>query len=103
MGSKETVALSSRQLVRSLVGLAVVAPAVALLGLAVAMAWGGGASGVFAGVVVAGLALLLLGGAFVMTHAPVSIANLLGDESEADRSEGDPNGQGSLVGEDGEP
>lgn len=84
-------------------GLAVVAPAIALLGLAVAMAWGGGPSGVFAGFVVAGLAVLILGAAFVMTHAPVSIANLLERGSQEEGTEGGMDGHGSVEGEEKEP
>lgn len=82
------VAPSSRQLVRNAVGLAVVAPAVALLGLAVSLAVGGGLSGLLAGAVVAFLACLILGAAFVMTHAPVSVSNLLSDEVASEDEQG---------------
>lgn len=77
---------SARQWVRRAVGLAVVAPAVGLIVLAVMLFRSGGASGVGAGLFVALLGLGLLAGALMMTHAPVTIANLLeDDEEEADQ------------------
>jgi hypothetical protein len=72
-----------------------------LLGLAVALVVSGGASGVLAGLVVAGLALAVLAAALVMTHAPVSIANLLGDDEPSD--EPSPPGEGQPPGRNGGP
>ena len=82
---------SSREIVRSAVGLAVVAPAVGLLVLAVTLMRSGGASGVLAGFFVGLLAFGLLAVALGMTYAPVSIAKLLEDD-EADAREEDPPG-----------
>jgi hypothetical protein len=76
------VSRSPRELVRTAVGLAFVAPAIGLLVLAVTLMMDGGASGVFAGLFVALLALVLLAGALGMTYAPVSIAKLLEDDEE---------------------
>lgn len=88
------MAPSPRQLVRSAVGLAVVAPALALIGLAIALMVSGGASGFLAGLVVVALAVVVLGAALVMTHAPVSIANLLERTDEARRERGQPGANG---------
>lgn len=68
---------SPRRIVRSAVGLAAIAPAVGLLVLAAALMMSGGFSGVLAGAVVTVIAVALLGAALLMTHAPVSIRNLL--------------------------
>ncbi len=75
---------------RSAVGLAAVAPAVGLIVLAVALVTSGGASGVLAGLVVAGIAVLLLGAALLMTHAPVTISNLLQRTDETRDARGEP-------------
>lgn len=90
------MAPSPRQLVRNAVGLAAVAPAIGLMVLAIALMAGGGFSGFLAGAVVAGLAVLVLGAALVMTHAPVSIKGLLDrtDEARQERSQGGSNGHG---------
>lgn len=88
---------SPRQLVRTAVGLAVVAPAIGLLVLAFTMMQDGGASGVFAGLFVAALAFGLLAVALGMTYAPVSIAKLLGNDEEQSSEPADDrtNGHGS--------
>lgn len=88
---------SPRQIVRSAVGLAAVAPAIGLIVLAVALVMSGGFSGVLAGVVVAGIAALLLAAALLMTHAPVTISNLLQRTDEERDKRGEPvrtNGHG---------
>ena len=54
-----------------------VLPALALLVLAVFLVRSGGFGGVLAGLVVAGLALGILAVAVLMTHAPVTIHNIL--------------------------
>ncbi len=59
------------------------------------MAIGGGLSGVLAGIVVALLAFLIGGAAFVMTHAPVSIARMLADDEEEKGPPGGSDGEGS--------
>lgn len=84
---------SSRDVVRSAVGLAVVAPAAGLGVLAVMLVLDGGTSGVLAGLFVGLIALALLVGALMMTHAPVTIANLLeGSKDEGESSSGGRNG-----------
>lgn len=92
---------SPREIVRSAVGLAAIAPALGLLVLAAALVLDGGFSGLLAGIVVAGLALVLIGFAFVMTYAPVTIKKLL-DRTEKARKErgetGGTNGHGTSEG-----
>lgn len=92
----QRVAPSSRKIVRTAVGLAVVAPALGLLVLAVIFARDGGARGALAGLVVGLLALGLLGVALMMTYAPVTIAKLLrrSQEEEATPDEAPPGPNG---------
>lgn len=94
---------SSREIVRTAVGLAVVAPAIGLLVLAVMLMRDGGASGVFAGLFVGLLAVGLLAVSLMMTYAPVSIANLLDDEDETseDETDGAPGVNGGPADDDG--
>ncbi len=81
-----------------------IAPALALLVLAVALWMGGGFGGFLAGSFVGLLALGLLGIALLMTHAPVTIANYLsrtdekrgaqeGDTGESNGARGDGTGE----------
>lgn len=93
------MAPSARRLVRTSVGIAAVVPALGLLVLAVSMVLSGGFGGVLAGLTVGVIALALLGAAFVMTHAPVSIAAYLRrteqeDEPEAQQRTDGSNGHG---------
>lgn len=85
------MAVSSREWVRRAVGLAALAPAAGLLVLAVILAVDGGVAGLLAAVVVASIALLLVGFAFAMTYAPVTIHKLL---RRSDKS-GESSGRGS--------
>lgn len=86
---------SSRQLVRSAVGLAALAPAIALVLLAVMMIRSGGFGGLLAGLLVLAIAAFLLFVALMATHAPVSIAWMLkrtDEEREARAGAGDNGG-----------
>jgi len=89
-----------RQLVRKAVGLAAVAPGLALLVLAVFLFANGGLSGVLAGCLVGALGLVMMAVALMATHAPVSISKLLGDD-DADEPREDPqpgpNGHGREI------
>lgn len=94
---------SSREIVRSAVGLAVVLPAIGLLVLAGVMMADGGASGVLAGLFVAALAIGLLLVALGMTYAPVSIAKLLEDEEDEHESPAEPGTNGHDLDDEGPP
>jgi len=83
---------SSREIVRTAVGLAALAPAGGLFVLAVILMRDGGA-GVFAGLFVGLLAVGLLAVAFMMTYAPVTIGNLLGDDGDDEPPQPDTDGR----------
>lgn len=81
------MARTPREWVRTAVGIASVAPALGLLVLAGVLVAKGGLGGLLGGIVVAGVAFLLMAIALGMTHAPVSIAGMLRrtDEERAER------------------